>query len=731
MKTRAPGVVMSRTETGLDSLRLPTYIKTREDSVIEKLYKPCLRNSRTYVRGAGYFRSSVFRLMTEDLLNFCINNGKIVLLTSTEWGKDDYETTMKAYADNGIREDLTALLEDPDTVEPARMLCALIQNGNLDLRVAVLRGDIYHKKLGYFQDDNGRVVAFSGSGNETFSALKPFDEGNAESFSICCNWDDESWDKYGKNWKDDLDASLDPNQKGTFPVVKINDLDPEFIGKWEIDTNLESHREQARERHKRLQSKWDEVYGSNGSKQTSTSSNIKQEKPDNDLDGQLRIIENEDLWRKQQKEGLDVWRNNGMRGVLEHATGSGKTITSLIAIKEQTDKGNNAIVLVPSQPLLEQWDEEFEQHLPGVTRSLLGAGNSGEGILNEMRVEGGLVLISTLQSFRNKNVIRKLDRLLNQNTSELMLVVDECHRIGAPSYEGICEMKFPITLGLSATPERQRDEEGTSRIFKLLGPVIHAFSLEDALEADLLSNFDYHVEEADLTHNEQQRYDELRKKIKKLYSFWKNSGTEMPESLEVLIFKSRSIIRNAENKITKAVEIINSNFEQEQHWLVYCGEGMMDEIDNQLTQTMRQKPQRYWSGMNRFQRKESLAQFKARGGIMLAIKCLDEGVDIPAISHGVVLSSSKTKREWIQRRGRLLRKSPGKEKSVIYDVLAFPDSHGEETNFVMDEVKRAYEFSKSCLNSTKTEAKINRIMTEYNISEDDLLLDPERSEDDD
>ena len=116
---------------------------------------------------------------------------------------------------------------------------------------------------------------------------------------------------------------------------------------------------------------------------------------------------------------------------------------------------------------------------------------------------------------------------------------------------------------------------------------------------------------------------------------------------------------------------------------------------------------------------------------MLAIKCLDEGVDIPAISHGVVLSSSKTKREWIQRRGRLLRKSPGKDRSIIYDVLAFPDTFGEETNFVMDEVKRAFEFSNSCENHSQTEANLSRIMTAYGITEEDLVDDYEGLEGDD
>jgi superfamily II DNA or RNA helicase len=719
---------MTETNRDLSVLDLPTYVNTRKEDVIEILYKPCLRASKRYVRGAGYFRSSVFRLMTEDLLDFCIRGGTITLLTSTEWGRQDYETTMKAYEDykeNGIKEDLLALLEDPNTLEPTRMLCALIQNGNLDLRVGVLRGDIYHQKKGYFEDEHGNIVAFDGSGNETLSALKPYDEGNAESFNIGWNWNSLYWNVYAKLWKEDLDQTMDPNQDSTFPVVSVVDLDPEFIGKWDIETDLEAHRDAARERQKMMVEKWDEVWGgkivSNNNQNT-----LKKKIPE----WSSEIIDNEEMWRVHQKGSLKEWKKKEKKGVLEHATGSGKTITSLIAIKEHTDQGNNAIVLVPSQPLLEQWDEEFEEHLPGVTRALLGSGNQGKDILSEMRVSGGSVLISTMQSFRNEEVLRKVERLLKGKKSNLMLVVDECHRIGAPSYVELCKMKFPVTLGLSATPERQRDEEGTSRIFQLLGPVIHRFTLEDAMEAKLLSKFEYHVKEAALTTKEQKKYDELRRQIKKWFARWKNSGTEMPESLEIMIFKSRSIIRNAENKISEAVEIINSNYEKEQHWLVYCGEGMMDEIDLQITAVMGEKPLRYWSGMNRFQRKESLSQFKAKGGIMLAIKCLDEGVDIPAISHGVVLSSSKTKREWIQRRGRLLRKSPGKKQSVIYDVLAFPDAFGDETNFVMDEVKRAFEFSKSCENAAKTQADLSRIMTAYNISEEDLVSDYERPEED-
>ena len=147
----------------LTDIHIPSYINTRHTDVVSQLYSPCLSVSERYVRGAGYFRSSVFRLMSEDLLNFCIRGGKITIITSTEWDRQDYKTVMESYdyyKKYGIKEDLRTLLNDPDTVEPARMLCALIQNGNLDLRVGVLRGNIYHPKMGYFEDKYGNIVSF-------------------------------------------------------------------------------------------------------------------------------------------------------------------------------------------------------------------------------------------------------------------------------------------------------------------------------------------------------------------------------------------------------------------------------------------------------------------------------------------------------------------------------------------------------------------------------------------
>ena len=164
-------------------LNLPSYIKTRKQNAIKELYAPCLKNSKLYVRGAGYFRSSVYTLMNSEVLEFCMNGGKMILLTSTEWARKDYEEIMNSFDENSLAKDffyreLESLLEDNRLSEPTRMLVALVQTGMLEIHVGVVRGNIYHEKKGYFSDGEN-FVSFDGSGNETLSALAPEDHGNA------------------------------------------------------------------------------------------------------------------------------------------------------------------------------------------------------------------------------------------------------------------------------------------------------------------------------------------------------------------------------------------------------------------------------------------------------------------------------------------------------------------------------------------------------------------------
>lgn len=702
----------------LSDITFPEYIDSRKSDVIAELYSPCLRNSIKYVRGAGYFRSSVYRLMTEDLLDFCIADGHITLITSPYMTLEDYSSIIEGYNKKSFEADIKELLQDVNTSSPTKMLCALISSGRMEVRIALLRGDLYHQKKGYFVDSNNNIVAFDGSGNETMSALKPYDQGNSESFNIGWSWDSEDWNKRPIKWYNAINDTLDDNVDSTFPVISIKDLDPEFMMTHDIDIDLESHRKEARKRSELMKSKWDDIYGN----KKDSINNKKLFNPVSHKKSPLPFPP-----RTHQKEGLDVWKKNNYYGILKHATGSGKTITSILAIDAHIGEGKNAIVLVPSSPLLNQWNSVFDEYLPHVTRGLLGSGYNDNRILDEMTVpdDQGVVLISTIQSFRNKKIIRKIDRLLKSKNQSLLLVVDECHRIGSPSYSEICDKSFSKKLGLSATPERQGDLEGTDRIFRFLGPVIHEYTLKNAINDGHLSKFKYNISTVELTSREQIVYDNLREKIRNLLVMRKENEP-LGEYLESLIFASRRIIRGAEEKIPETLRILKDNFQTHQHWLIYCDTTeMMDNLSDQIYRTLDHKPLTYDSRNSSSQRKIIINHFEENGGIILAIKCLDEGVDIPAISHGIVLSSSKTKREWIQRRGRLLRKSANKEYSQIFDVLALPNNSGDETSFVMDEVKRSLEFSESAINGKMISLEIDRLRRQYDIKLEYVLEESE------
>jgi superfamily II DNA or RNA helicase len=685
--------------------QFPTYINCREEDVIETLYAPCLQRSVRYVRGAGYFRSSVFRLMTEDLLNFCIAGGRISLVTSTQMDLSDYDNAVEAYRSDGFEAELSELLADPETVDPTRMLCALIGNGVLDMWVAVMRTDIYHEKKGFFEDSIGHVVAFDGSGNETLSALKPFDSGNAESFNVSVSWKSEVWASYGIKWTTELKRAVSQDPTLTFPVVAIQDLDRDFVHHHDIDLVLESHRQAARKRQKMLRNKWDETFGEPTSPQSSPRSGV-------DLPP----------LRKHQAKGLKEWAKAGHCGILEHATGSGKTITALTAIDEHRAAGGKTIILVPGEPLLNQWISEIKSRL-GIAADGLGGGQKdGLKALDEMRIDDDSpgVIVAILKSFSKPTATDRLRLALKHSEGEVLLVVDECHRLGAPSYRPILNLAPHHRLGLSATPEREGDADGTAALLGFLGPVVDTYSLQDALDDGHLSPYEYAIHPVELLASEQADYDDLRKKIRVAYGKWGRRG-DPPEYLEGLVHAARRLIRSASRKIDVAAEILRGHFTEGQHWLVYCeSEAMMSSVA-QLVKSSGIRPYTYWSGMNGFQRKQALAHFTAHGGVMLAIRCLDEGVDIPAVSHGIVLSSSKTKREFIQRRGRLLRKSGLGKVAFIHDAFALPSDGGAETGFVMDEVLRAREFAASARNSLAVSAILDRIIAAHGIVDDEQL----------
>ena len=181
---------------------------TARDNILEELYKPCLSESRHYYRGAGYFRSSVFSLMTEEIANFCTKGGKIHLLTATTLTREDYESAIEGYSLRDFNLVLEEMLLDPRSSLPTRFLCSLIASNHMDIHIAkVPEGGIYHDKTGFFRDQEGDVVAFHGSGNETLPGVIGRG-GNIETYDVIWGWDD-AFHIHGENWVSGLESAID------------------------------------------------------------------------------------------------------------------------------------------------------------------------------------------------------------------------------------------------------------------------------------------------------------------------------------------------------------------------------------------------------------------------------------------------------------------------------------------------------------------------------------------
>ena len=308
-------------------------------------------------------------------------------------------------------------------------------------------------------------------------------------------------------------------------------------------------------------------------------------------------------------------------------------------------------------------------------------------------------------------------------------MVDECHRVGAPSFDNICSWESDYVLGLSATPNRFSDPEGTQRIIDFCGDVVHTYTIDEAMGHGRLSNYFYYISQVGLTNDhedcgetecslcETDRYNLLMERVSSaLVKFRDDNGlikfNNLPKSVQVMIFNAKRILKRAHKKTDRCIEIIDDNYlpNSNQFWLIYCQDRrQLGQLKEELRLNNIGPVYEFWSEAEGaitdyekldFDRQATLAMWESTGGIMLSIQCLDEGVNIPCISHGIILASSQNPRQFIQRRGRLLRLSKNKTHAKIWDILVIPESDeaGDHRNYVFAELNRALTFSSNASN---------------------------------
>jgi superfamily II DNA or RNA helicase len=409
--------------------------------------------------------------------------------------------------------------------------------------------------------------------------------------------------------------------------------------------------------------------------------------------------------RPHQVAALKEWRSRGRRGILKHATGSGKTFTALCAIEDALGRAEIPLILVPSELLLQQWMKEVQVTIDGARLLKCGAGYSAwrdDDLLRAWTRPAGAprrLVLATMQTARSEEFISQC-----RDGTHLFFVADEVHRLGATKLRRLFDIQSGPRLGLSATPERAGDEVGTQAILEYFeGIVPPLFTLADAVASEALTPYVYYVHRVSLDHQEQTSWNEMSTVVRQLYAqlVSKRSNRMIAERLQRKLIERARVVKGAGAKVGLAAEVIRSGYRPTQRWIVYCDDQrQLGLVMYHLREAGIPDVYEYHSAMLG-DREATLRLFEARGGVVVSIRCLDEGVDIPSVTHALILASSRNPREYIQRRGRVLRRAEGKTLAHVHDVLVTPRFDPDEptaTAILEGELVRAIEFGRSALN---------------------------------
>lgn len=676
------------------------------DNIAEDFYIPCMSASIEFDRITGYFGSTVYIIAWKAIKSFVARKGRIRIICSPYIDNSDidaidegYKARLKEDQKQRLIKEINDMFICPYLNKPSRALAGLIAMGVVDIKIALAPGKVtpdisrlFHDKVGIFRDYLGNCVGFRGSMNETYKGLSS--DGNIESIDVFPSWMDNR-DQLRADKSSSYFNQLWNNTVSGIEVYPLPDNIHSIITAMNDSENWENT--------------VDEVVES--------------------LDAKARWLDmlppEAKTPRNHQIDALLGWEQNGFHGIFEHATGSGKTYTAICAMRYLFSRDCSAIVVVPSISLLSQWKTEIEENLSDLDLSILVCGDD-----NDKWKSNGLLRAWTRKSTTiRKCILVTADTACSdlfvsniEQGNHLLIIADEVHRLGSPKRKRILQIDSGHRLGLSATPIRFGDPNGTAVLFEYFGQIIPpVFSLKDAIMSNVLTKYFYYPHEVCLNSNEQDSWDDLTAKIGKLTAIQYNQDVASPnliERLKLLQIQRARIVKNAASKVELAAEVIERFYEKGQRWIVYCDNQIQI---NQVIQKLSEQSvdvYEYHSSMSG-DRTETLKYFTVNGGIIVSIKCLDEGVDIPNATHALILASSANPREFIQRRGRILRKYPGKHFAYLHDAIVLPkvidDNQVENVSIIEGELSRSIQFGEWAENPACI-TKLNKVAIEFGIN---------------
>jgi superfamily II DNA or RNA helicase len=670
----------------LADLSLQRSYRSGRDVLIDDFYVPCLEEAVIYDRAVGYFSSTLYHVLALAFSDFVQRGGHMRLVCSPALTPEDFAAMKEAdqigrYAQSTVRADLELLLAKPQAVPATRLLATLIASGIIDVRIAFAENPsgIFHDKLGMFEDPEGKRVTFIGSTNETWRAWGL----NYESFDVFCSWKNEEQLLRTRD-HDDTFRRIWRNREPGVSVSHLEQVTQDQLAAIAED-DLDHAIDAVRSHHR---------YGGSP------------------LIGRPLM--------EHQRLVLEDWEANGHHGIVNFATGAGKTLTALEGTKRWTNQGGAAVIMVPGREIHSQWIREIETEMPGAQILPAGAASNRDLWLQLLPIFTGpgnsayerRIVVVTNTTFATEDFQRRL-----KSGDHLLIVTDEVHRAGSQRVlDALERADCGATLGLSATFRRQFDEEGTERLLHFYGRVLMpVIGLAEALTLGMLVPYDYRLHELRLKDDEIEEYEQLTKRIGLLVGQGA-SVNDANSPLQMLLIRRARILKQARSKVPTAVQILRREYQHGDRWLVYCDDIAQLRGLTEACLDARLPALEFHSEMQS-DRDAVLRSLGQHGGIVVAIRCLDEGVDIPIVDHALILASSTVEREYIQRRGRVLRQAPGTDKvsAEIHDLMLVDEIGGALTK---SEALRALEFVRLARNP----AARDRLKTIVSLSRDPVTL---------
>lgn len=664
---------------------LPGVIDTASTEFVAEFYDPLLSTATEYKRGVGYFSSSWIRSAARGMTNLAETGGTAKWLTSPQLSEADWEA-IRAGADardddrlKQTLEETVADLEQSLTQETATAMAWLIADGIVDLRFAVPtdgQGD-FHDKWGVVTDTHGNRVAFHGSQNDSLQGQR-----NYESYDIFCDW------------SHDRDADRVDAHERRFD--RLWDSDVEGVDIYEVPDAVRAEIVALRDDNER-------PYDLPADHPATSAT------PDHGI-----------TLRDYQQEAVDAWRANGNRGLFEMATGTGKTYTAIGAMDGELHRSTEPMVVVITAPMTHiahQWIESLADFGYENPRLMWGTENPNwkadlATIVGDVNL--GLAdeeLIVTTHDTGSAEMFRDQISSLDCST---MIIADEVHNLGSPQRQKGLLTTFDDRLGLSATPTRYFDDDGTDVLMRYFDDVVYEYSLADAIPEHLVS-YNYYPQLVELTADELQKYRLLSHQLAKV----QNAPGATEEDLTNLLIKRAQILKSAERKFEELDSLIDTI--DIDHLLVYTNYEQIDEIQGLLADrgVIQHK---FTNEEDSDERQQLLSGFAdGRYDALVAMKCLDEGVDVPSTKQAILMSNSKNPKQFVQRRGRVLRQHKGKDRAEIYDMIVVPSLDPDrelvesEKGILQGELERFKEFAETADNAVEAKLAIQKLRRIYEV----------------